>query len=217
MCACSVVGCQLVETNSLFATCFVIGSTYNCCLGFCYCWVFFLNEDRTDCSRWSRVSRRSRQLTPLGLAPENNENYLFRLLWFLVVQELLYALEILDLSACWDHQPQAPQERWTPMQIMGMLRYQDAPGSCDGVFYIHWTGGTLPTLGGGFLMVTTLWLLRAGRLGVLTIWGDVTEPLAPIFMAALFFPSTKRGGKSKNDVSYLFISFAWWKQRIGQS
>ena len=51
----------------------------------------------------------SRQLTLLGLVPENNENYIFRLLWFLVVQELLYALEILDLSACWDNQPQAPQ------------------------------------------------------------------------------------------------------------
>ena len=48
-------------------------------------------------------------------------------------------------------------------------------------------GGTLPTLGGGFLMMTTFSLLRAGRLGVLTIWGAVTEPLAPIFMAVCCF------------------------------
>ena len=41
-------------------------------------------------------------------------------------------------------------------------------------------------------MVTTFSLLRAGRLGVLTNWGGVTEPLAPIFMAAPLFPSRER-------------------------
>ena len=57
-------------------------------------------------------------------------------------------------------------------------------------------GGTLPTLGGGFLIVTTFSLFRAGPLGVLTIWGGVTEPLAPIFMAALLFPFKQRGEKT---------------------
>ena len=57
-----------------------------------------------------------------------------------------------------------------------------------GVLYIvlHCAGGTLPTLGDGFLMVTTFSLLTASRL-VLTIWGGVTEPLAPIFMAVCDF------------------------------
>ena len=76
------------------------------------------------------------------------------------------------------------------------------------VLHIHCAGGTLPTLGGRFLMVTIFSLLRAGRLSVLTIWGDVTDHLAPIFMAAPFFPSAKRGLKSKNDDTYLFITFA---------
>ena len=57
--------------------------------------------------------------------------------------------------------------------------------------YLHCAGGTLPTLGGGFLMVTTFSLLRAGRLGVLTIWGAVIEPLAPIFMTVVFFQREK--------------------------
>ena len=56
-----------------------------------------------------------------------------------------------------------------------------------GVLYIHCVGGTLPTLCGGFLMVTTFSLLTAGRLGVLIIWGAVFEPLAPIFMAVCGF------------------------------
>ena len=63
------------------------------------------------------------------------------------------------------------------------------------VLYIHCAGGTLPTLGGRFLMVTIFSLLRAGRLGVLTIWGGVTEPLAPTFMVPLLLPSRDRGGK----------------------
>ena len=63
-----------------------------------------------------------------------------------------------------------------------------------GILHIHCAGGTLPTLDGVFLMVMTFSLLRAGQLGVLTIWGGVTEPLAPIFMAAMLFPSRKREG-----------------------
>ena len=35
--------------------------------------------------------------------------------------------------------------------------------------------------------MTTFSVLRAGRLGVLTIWGGVTEPLAHIFMAVVSF------------------------------
>ena len=57
--------------------------------------------------------------------------------------------------------------------------------------YIHCAGGTLPTLGGGLLMVTTFSLLRAGRLGVLTIWGAVIEPLVPIFMTVVSFQKEK--------------------------
>ena len=78
-----------------------------------------------------------------------------------------------------------------------------------GVLYIHCAGGTLPTLGGGFLMVTTFSLLTAGQLGVLTIWGGVTEPLAPIFMAVCCF--LQREGEQvvlKNGDAYPFISFA---------
>ena len=41
-------------------------------------------------------------------------------------------------------------------------------------------------------LVTIFSLLRAGRLGVLTVCGGVTEPLTPIFMAALLFPSRER-------------------------
>ena len=57
--------------------------------------------------------------------------------------------------------------------------------------YLHCAGGTLPTLGGRFLMVTTFSLLRAGRLGVLTIWGAAIEPLAPIFMTVVSFQREK--------------------------
>ena len=74
--------------------------------------------------------------------------------------------------------------------------------------YIHCAGGTLPTLGGGFLMVTTFSLLRAGRLGVLTIWGGVTEPVASIFMALCCFLPEREGKNRKNDDAYPFISFA---------
>ena len=63
-----------------------------------------------------------------------------------------------------------------------------------GVLYINFAGGTQQTLGSGFLMVATFSLLRAGRLGVLTIWGGVTEPLASIFIVAVLFPSRERGG-----------------------
>ena len=56
-----------------------------------------------------------------------------------------------------------------------------------GVLYIYCAGGTLPTLVGRVLMVTTFSLLTAGRLGVLTICGGVTEPLPPIFMAVCCF------------------------------
>jgi len=73
--------------------------------------------------------------------------------------------------------------------------------------YIHCAGGTLPTLGGGLLMVTTFSLLRAGRLGVLTIWGAVTEPLAAIFMAVCYFLLVGEGKNLKNDDAYPFISF----------
>ena len=59
--------------------------------------------------------------------------------------------------------------------------------------YLHCAGGTLPTLGGGFLMVTTFSLLRAGRLGVLTVWGAVIEPLAPIFIAVCCFLPEREG------------------------
>ena len=45
-------------------------------------------------------------------------------------------------------------------------------------------------------LVTIFSLLRAGQLGVLTIWGGVTEPLAPIFMADLLFPSRGKVGKN---------------------
>ena len=64
------------------------------------------------------------------------------------------------------------------------------------VLHIHCAGGTLPTLGGRFLVVTIFSLLRADRLGVLTIWGDVTELLARIFMAALLFSSREREAKN---------------------
>ena len=57
--------------------------------------------------------------------------------------------------------------------------------------YLHCAGCTLPTLGGGFLMVTTFPLLRAGRLGVLTIWGAAIEPLAFIFMTVVSFQREK--------------------------
>ena len=53
-----------------------------------------------------------------------------------------------------------------------------------------------PTLGGMFLMVTIFSLFRAGRLGVVTICGGVTEPLAPIFMAALLFSFRERVRKN---------------------
>ena len=71
--------------------------------------------------------------------------------------------------------------------------------------YLHCAGGTLPTLGGGFLMVTTFSLLRAGRLGVLTIWGAVIEPLAPIFMAVCCFLSEGEGKNCNNVDAYPFI------------
>ena len=67
-----------------------------------------------------------------------------------------------------------------------------------GVLYIHCAGGTLPTLGGGFLKVTFS-LLRAGRLDVLAIWGAVTEPLAPISMAVCCFLPEGEGKSLKND------------------
>ena len=51
--------------------------------------------------------------------------------------------------------------------------------------YLHCAGDTLPTLG--------------GRLGVLTVWGAVIEPLAPIFMAVCcFLPEGE--GKNCNNV-----------------
>ena len=74
--------------------------------------------------------------------------------------------------------------------------------------YLHCAGGTLPTLGGGFLMVTTFSLLRAGRLGVLTVWGAVIEPLAPIFMAFCCFLQEGEGENCNNVDAYPFISFA---------
>ena len=74
--------------------------------------------------------------------------------------------------------------------------------------YILCAGGTLPTLGGGFLMVTTFSLLRAGRSDVLAIWGAVTEPLAPIFMAVCCFLPEGEGKNCKNDDAYPLISFA---------
>ena len=73
-----------------------------------------------------------------------------------------------------------------------------------GLPYIHCAGCTLPILVGWFLTVTTFLLLIAGRLGVLTIWGGLTEPLAPVFMASLLFLSRERererevgGGRKK--------------------
>ena len=74
--------------------------------------------------------------------------------------------------------------------------------------YLHCAGGTLPTLGGGFLMVTTFLLLRAGRLGVLTIGGAVIEPLAPIFMAVFCFLPEGEGKNCNNVDAYPFISFS---------
>jgi len=52
----------------------------------------------------------------------------------------------------------------------------------------------------------TLVVLTAGRLGVLTMWGGVTEPLAPIFMAVCCFLSEGEGSKSKNDDAFPFIT-----------
>ena len=62
-----------------------------------------------------------------------------------------------------------------------------------GVLYIHCVGGTLPTFGGGFFLVTTFSLLAASRLGVLTIWGGVSEPLAHLFMAVCCFLPEEEG------------------------
>ena len=67
-------------------------------------------------------------------------------------------------------------------------------------------------------LVTIFPLLRDGGLDVLTISEGVIEPLAPIFMADLLFPSREREGKKrKNEEGYSFISFAWWRQLIGHS
>jgi len=74
--------------------------------------------------------------------------------------------------------------------------------------YLHCAGGTLPTLGGGFLMVTTFSLLRAGRLGVLTIWGAVIEPLALIFMTVCCLLPEGDGKNCNNVDAYPFTSFA---------
>ena len=80
-----------------------------------------------------------------------------------------------------------------------MLTNQGASGSGGWVPYLYCACGTLTTLGGGFLMVTTFSLLRAGRLGVLTVWGAVIEPLAPIFIAVCcFLPEGE--GKNCNNV-----------------
>lgn len=68
-----------------------------------------------------------------------------------------------------------------------------------GALYIHFAGGTQQTLGSGFLMVATLSLLRAGQLGVLTIWGGVTEPLTSIFIVALLLPSRERERERKTQ------------------
>ena len=68
-----------------------------------------------------------------------------------------------------------------------MLPNQGASGAGGGFPYLRCAAGTLPTLGGGFLMLTTFSLLRADRLGVLTIWGAVIEPLAPMFMTLCCF------------------------------
>ena len=65
-----------------------------------------------------------------------------------------------------------------------------------GVLYIHCAGGTLPTLGGGFLVVTTFSLLRAGRSGVLTMWGGVTEPLSTHIHGCPVVPFQRGRGKN---------------------
>ena len=71
------------------------------------------------------------------------------------------------------------------------------------VLHIHYAGGTLPTLGGRFLVVTIFSLLRAGRLGVLTIWGGVTESLAPYsWLPCCSLPEREGGKTAEEDLSH---------------
>ena len=71
------------------------------------------------------------------------------------------------------------------------------------VLHIHCAGGTLPTMGGRFLMVTIFSLLRAGRLSVLTIWGGVTESLAPYSWLPCCSLSEREGGETtEEDLSH---------------
>lgn len=71
------------------------------------------------------------------------------------------------------------------------------------VLHIHCAGGTLPTLGGRFLVVTIFSLLRADRLGVLTIWGGVTVSLAPYsWLPCCSLPESERGKTTEEDLSH---------------
>ena len=68
-------------------------------------------------------------------------------------------------------------------------------------------------------MMTTFSLLRAGQLGVLTNWGGVTEPLAPIFMAAPLFLSRERGKNVRMTTPIpssllLDVNNTWAKVRV---
>ena len=59
-------------------------------------------------------------------------------------------------------------------------------------------------------LVTIFSLLRDGGLDVLTISECVIEPLAPIFMADLLFPSREREGKKRqNEEGYSLISISF--------
>ena len=89
-----------------------------------------------------------------------------------------------------------------------MLTNQGASGGGGWVSLLTLCWLYLPTFGGGFLMMTTFSLLRAGRLGVLTIWGAVIEPLAPIFMAVCCFLPEGEGKNCNKVDAYPFISFA---------
>ena len=67
------------------------------------------------------------------------------------------------------------------------------------VLHLHCGGGTLPTLGGTFLMATIFSLLRAGRLGVLTSWGGVTESLARYSWLPCCSFLEREGGKTTEE------------------
>lgn len=179
--------------------------------------VFFLNEDRTDCSRWSRVSRRSLV------------NWLFWGLFQKIIKITFFVFFVFGgariVIRFGNIGPQRLLGSPTTSSTVAVHTYvNDGNAEKPGCPRRLWWG-FLHTLywwyfanfGWRISHGDDIWLLRAGRLSILTTWGDVTEPLGPIFMAALFFPSTEREGKSKTDDAYLFISCAWWKQHIGQS